>query len=171
MRLRLPYLIRNRVGFGLALAAVTAIGGPSEIAEAGTATATFTVSATVQATCNITATNLSFGTYTGTQTDATSTITVTCTNTSAWNLGLNAGTCPGATVTTRCMLNGAAHLNYALFRDAARTLNWGQTAGTDTLAGTGTGNAQASTVYGRIPGGQLPAPGAYTDTITATVTF
>jgi spore coat protein U-like protein len=171
MRLR-PYFIEfDRIGFGLALAAGLAIGGPSEIAEAGTATATFTVSATVQATCNITATNLSFGTYTGTQTDATSTITVTCTNTSAWNIGLNPGTCPGATVTTRCMLNGAAQLNYALFRDTARTLNWGQTVGTDTLSGTGTGNAQANTVYGRIPGGQLPAPGAYTDTITATVTF
>jgi spore coat protein U-like protein len=172
MRSRRPYLLKfNRVGFGLALAAGLAIGGPSEIAKAGTATTTFTVSATVQATCNITATNLSFGTYTGTQTDATSTITVTCTNTSAWNIGLNPGTCPGATVTTRCMLNGAAKLNYALFRDAARTLNWGQTVGTDTLSGTGTGNAQANTVYGRISGGQLPAPGAYTDTITATVTF
>lgn len=164
-------LLKGFVRTGLALAAVAAICLPAELAEAGTATATFTVSATVQATCNITATNLAFGTYTGVQNNATSTVTVTCTNTTAWNVGLNPGTCPGATVTTRCMLNGAAQLNYALYRDAARTLNWGQTVGTDTLAGTGNGNAQVSTVYGQVPAGQFPAPGAYTDTITATVSF
>ena len=74
-------------------------------------------------------------------------------------------------MTTRCMQSGAAQLTYALYRDAARTLNWGNTVGTDTLAGTGTGSAQASTVYGRIAAGQLPAPGGYVDTITATITF
>ena len=137
----------------------------------GTATTTFQVTATVQATCLISATNLAFGTYTGAQVDATSTITATCTNTTPWNIGLNAGLCPGGTVTTRCMQSGAAQLTYALYRDAARTLNWGNTVGTDTLAGTGTGSAQASTVYGRITAGQLPAPGGYVDTITATVTF
>jgi spore coat protein U-like protein len=140
-------------------------------AIAATATTTFTVTATVQATCLISATSLAFGTYTGTQVDATSTITVTCTNTTPWNIGLNAGTAPGATVTTRQMLNGAATLNYALFRDAARTLNWGNTVGTDTLAGTGTGVAQPETVFGRVAGSQFPAPGGYADTITATVTF
>ncbi|WIM09052.1 MAG: Sigma-fimbriae tip adhesin [Enhydrobacter sp.] len=155
----------------MALTAIAAVGLPAELAEAaGTATATFQVTATVQATCNISATNLAFGTYAGAQTDATSTVTVTCTNTTAWNVGLNAGTC-GATVTTRCMANGAAQLNYALYRDSARTQNWGQTVGTDTLTGTGNGAAQANTVYGRIPAGQFPAPGAYTDTITATVSF
>lgn len=153
------------------MAVIAAIGLPAELAEAGTATATFQVTATVQATCTISATNLSFGTYTGAQTDATSTVSVTCTNGSAWSIGLSPGTCPGATVTTRCMLNGAAQLNYALFRDAARTLNWGQTVGTDVLTGTGNGSAQANTVYGRIPSGQFPTPGAYADTITATVTF
>jgi spore coat protein U-like protein len=156
---------------GLALTAVAAVGLPAELAEAaGTATTTFQVTATVQATCNISATNLAFGTYAGAQTDATSTVTVTCTNTTPWNVGLNAGTC-GATVSARCMANGAAQLNYALYRDSARTQNWGNTVGTDTLAGTGNGTAQASTVYGRIAAGQFPAPGAYTDTITATVSF
>jgi len=148
------------------------VGMPSGPALAqGTATTTFQVTATVNATCLISATNLAFGTYTGTQVDATSTITVTCTNTTAWNIGLSAGTCPGATVTTRCMLNGTAHLNYAMYRDASRTLNWGNTVGTDTLAGTGSGSAQVNTVFGRVPAGAFPAPGGYLDTITATITF
>jgi spore coat protein U-like protein len=62
-------------------------------------------------------------------------------------------------------------LNYELFRDSARTLNWGNTIGTDTVAGTGNGLAQTLTVYGRILGSQLVAPGAYTDTVTATLTY
>jgi spore coat protein U-like protein len=66
---------------------------------------------------------------------------------------------------------GAAVLGYSLFSDAARTVNWGQTIGTDTVTGTGNGSAQAITVYGQATAGQFVAPGAYTDTITATVTY
>jgi spore coat protein U-like protein len=62
-------------------------------------------------------------------------------------------------------------LSYALFQDAARTINWGVTIGTDTLTGSGNGNAQALIVYGRVATGQLIAPGAYTDTVTATITY
>jgi spore coat protein U-like protein len=65
----------------------------------------------------------------------------------------------------------AAVLSYALFSDAARTVNWGQTISTDTVAGTGNGSAQALTVYGDVAAAQFLAPGAYTDTITATVTY
>ncbi|MBR0650386.1 spore coat U domain-containing protein [Roseomonas terrae] len=155
----------------IALAAVvcSAVYAP---ARAQTATTTFQVTATVQATCLITANPLAFGTYTGTQTDATTTISVTCTNTTAYNVALNAGTAPGATVTTRSMTGPAsALLGYSLFSDAARTVVWGTTVGTNTVAGTGTGSAQALTVYGRVPAGQFVAPGAYVDTITATVSF
>ena len=55
-------------------------------------------------------------------------MTVTCTNTTTFNIGLNAGTATGATVTTRKMTGPAsATLNYKLFRDSARTQNWGNT--------------------------------------------
>ncbi len=136
-------------------------------------TTTFDVTATVGAACNINSANdLNFGSYTGAQIDATTLISVTCTNTTPYDLGLNAGTSAGATVTTRAMTgptNGL--LNYSLFRDAARTLNWGDTVGTDTLHVIGSGVAQPSTVYGRIPGAQTPAPGSYADTITVILTF
>jgi spore coat protein U-like protein len=49
--------------------------------------------------------------------------------------------------------------------------NWGNTVGTDTVAGTGNGAAQALTVYGQIAAGLYVTPGSYTDTITATVTY
>jgi len=147
--------------------------GPASIpAGATTQTATFLVTATVAATCTISTTPLAFGSYTGAISQVNTTVTVTCTNTTPYNLGLNAGLATGATVTTRSMTGPAsALLSYQLFRDAGHTLNWGVTIGTDTVPLTGNGAAQVETVYGQIPAGQFVAPGAYADTITATVTY
>ncbi len=140
-------------------------------AEAATSTTTMSVTATVQATCTVSATTLAFGTYTGVQLDGSSTLTTNCTNTTPYTLALNVGTGTGATVATRKMTAGAQTLNYSLYQDSGRATVWGQTTGTDTVAGTGNGSAQPLTVYGRIPANQLPTPGSYADTITATVTY
>ena len=154
------------------LASTFAIGTCVTPAMAATATTTFQVTATVAATCLISATSLAFGSYTGVVANATSTISVTCTNTTPYNVGLDAGTASGATVTTRKMTGPAsALLNYALYRDSAHTLNWGNTVGTDTQSGTGSGSAQSLTVYGQVAASQFVAPGSYTDTITATVSY
>ena len=140
--------------------------------HASTATTTFAVSATVAATCLISATPLGFGNYTGVVDPASSTVTITCTNTTPYNVGLSAGLATGATVTTRKMTGpAAALLGYELFSNAGHTINWGLTIGTDTVAGTGNGAAQPITVFGEIPAAEFVAPGAYADTITATVTF
>lgn len=153
---------------GLSLAGVVIASS----ASAATVTTTVAVSATVQATCLVSATSLAFGTYAGVQIDSTSTVSVTCTNTTPYNVGLDAGLATAATVATRQMTGPAsAVLSYSLFSDTTRTTNWGITVDTDTLAGVGTGAAQALTIYGRIPASQFVTPGAYTDTITATVTF
>ena len=141
-------------------------------AEAATATTTFAVTATVVATCLVSATPLGFGNYTGVVDPASSTVTVTCTNTTPYNVGLSAGLATGATVTTRKMTGpAAALLGYELFSNAGHTTNWGLTIGTDTVAGTGNGAAQPITIFGQIPAAEFVAPGAYADTITATVTF
>jgi spore coat protein U-like protein len=103
--------------------------------------------------------------------DQTSTLNVTCTNTTPYNIGLDKGV-NGASVTTRQMkAAGPALINYSLFSDAGRTVNWGNTVGTDTVAATGIGSAQPFTVFGRIPPQPSPVPALYTDTITVTVTF
>lgn len=141
-------------------------------ATAATATATMGVSATVQATCLVSTTALAFGTYTGATLNSTSQVSVTCTNSTTYNVGLNSGLASGATVTTRKMTGpSSALLAYSLFSDSARSVNWGQTVGTDTVSGTGNGSAQAITVYGALPAAQYVTPGAYTDTITATITY
>ncbi|RYZ11666.1 MAG: spore coat U domain-containing protein [Comamonadaceae bacterium] len=60
---------------------------------------------------------------------------------------------------------------YQLFRDPARTQVWGAAAQGLAVAGTGTGLAQAYTVYGRVPAQATPAPGIYSDRIVVTVTY
>lgn len=142
---------------------------------AQTSTTTFQVTATISASCSVTASNLGFGSYnplSGSLLTGTSTVTANCTSSTPYTIGLDAGSAPGATVTTRRMQSGGNELNYSLFRDAARSLNWGNTPGVDTVAGTGTGGAQAITVYGAVPASQTSLPPAsYSDTVTATINF
>jgi spore coat protein U-like protein len=136
-----------------------------------TATHSLQVSVMVSEPCVILPNNLSFGTYSGTELDTTTTISITCANTTGYNVGLGAGDTNGATVTTRQMTNGLQTISYALTTDPGHSLNWGNTVGTDTVTGTGNGSAQSLTVYGKIPASQFVASGAYTDTITATITY
>jgi spore coat protein U-like protein len=48
---------------------------------------------------------------------------------------------------------------------------WGTTINTDAVHAIGNGASQSYTVYGRVPAQTTPAPAAYTDTITVTVTY
>ena len=154
----------------LSVGACFSVSGTSAIAS--TTTTTFGVTATVQATCQISATPLAFGTYSGVQIDATSTVTATCTNSTPYTIGLSAGLGQGASTTNRLMTGPSSEvLPYSAYRDTSRTLNWGVVPGTDTAAGTGNGSAQAITVYGRLAAGHFVAPGSYSDTLTATITF
>ena len=164
-------MARNFLAASISLIAVAASALSGAQVRAATSTAAFAVSVTVQSSCQITATALGFASYNGALDVASSTLTLRCTGTTSYNVGLSAGSTPGAAVTSRQMANGTARLAYALYSDAGRTVNWGDTVGTDTVAGTGNGSAQTLTVYGRIAAGLLVKPGAYSDTIIATVTY
>jgi spore coat protein U-like protein len=145
---------------------------PAEPAMAATTTGAITITATLQATCLVSVSALTFGNYSGVVANATATLSVTCTNTTTYNIGLNIGTGAGATIAQRMMTGPSSGvLGYTMSKDVGHTVNWGQTVGTDTTAGTGTGLAQPLTIYGQIPAGQYSAPGSYTDTVTATVTY
>jgi spore coat protein U-like protein len=135
-------------------------------------TTSFPVTVVISAACTISASNLAFGTYSGLLIESTSIVSVNCTKAATYDVGLNAGLATGATVTTRKMTGpAAALLSYNLFSNSGYTTNWGNTVGTDTVVGTGTGSAQSLTVYGQVPAGQLKTAGSYTDTITATITY
>jgi spore coat protein U-like protein len=140
--------------------------------SSSTATTTFNVTATVPTTCTIGTNNLNFGTagVLTANTDATTTLSPVCTNGTPYNIGLDKGL-NGSSVTARQMKAGAALINYFMFSNSGRTTNWGNTVGTDTVAGTGTGSAQSLTVYDRIPAQTTPAPGTYNDTIVVTLTY
>jgi len=140
--------------------------------QAVTATGSLALSATVTSYCTVTGGSIAFGSYNSSQIDQSGTIGVTCTNGTTYTVALDAGTGTGATTSARAMTGpSSAQLNYALFRDSGRTNNWGNTTGTDTVAGTGTGAAQNLTVYGRIPGSQFPGAGSYSDTVVVTLTY
>jgi spore coat protein U-like protein len=123
-------------------------------------------------TCSVSPASMNFGTYVGAlSTPGATPITVKCTVLLAYNVGLNAGTGSGATTTTRKMTGpGSATLSYQMFQNSALTTNWGNTTGTDTESGTGTGSSQTLEIYPEAAAGQYVVPGTYTDTITISAT-
>ena len=146
-------------------------------ALAATATGSLNVSATVLSTCVVSATPVVFGNYTTSQVDTTGTITVTCTlDVSTYNVALGAGTGTGATTSDRKLTSAATNtLNYALFRDTGRTMNWGEAPGVDTVASTantsGSGAVKTFTAYGRLAANQTSAADNYQDNVVITVNF
>ncbi|SEE37861.1 Spore coat protein U (SCPU) domain-containing protein [Rhizobiales bacterium GAS191] len=140
----------------------------------GKTTSTSTsATATVLSSCNVSATTLNFGTASVLthNVDATSSLSVQCSNSLPYTVALNGGNSGATDPTQRKMANGAAQITYGLYRDPARTLPWGSTTGSNTAAGTGTGAAQALTVYGRVSAQTTPAPATYQDTIVVTITY
>lgn len=136
-------------------------------------TPSFTARATVQARCTVNATNLNFGTagVLASARDASSTISVLCTRDAAYTIGLDGGLSGATNPTQRRMEAGSEHILYGLYRDAGRTLPWGDTAGVDVAAGNGSGATQDFAVYGRVPVQSTPSPATYSDTIVVTVTY
>ncbi|MBP0598068.1 spore coat U domain-containing protein [Herbaspirillum sp. LeCh32-8] len=161
---------KNRFVCASIAAVVLASSAPASFAA--TATSSLTISASVVASCTVLGSAIAFGNYTQTVVNQTGSITVLCTNGTTYNVGLDAGTGTGSTTSSRKMsATGGGTLNYALYRDSARSNNWGSTIGTDTQAGTGSGLTQTLTVYGQIPASQTPLAGAYSDTVTVTLTY
>ena len=139
-----------------------------------TATGRMNVRMAIQAFCEvISATDLDFGAATNLATvvDQSSTVTIKCSNTTPYNVGINSGT-GGGTVSARRMVGGGGeYITYGLYRDAARSQAWGDTVGSDTATGTGTGGNQSFTVYGRVNSQTVPTPGNYSDVVTVTITY
>jgi spore coat protein U-like protein len=139
------------------------------------------------ADCTVTAGGVAFGAYdllASTPDDSTGTVTVTCTSTGGGNTTVNysaaLSTGVSGAYSQRYMKSGTPRLNYNLYRDAARTIVWGNGSGGSSLitgtltVGPGVGNGTRSatyTVYGRAPALQDVAPGAYSDSIVITLTF
>jgi spore coat protein U-like protein len=140
------------------------------------------------ASCSVAVTGVNFGIYdvsVTSPTDSTGAVTITCsylppggaTNV-VFQVSLGAGT--SGSLNPRQLASGPERLNYNLYRDAARTLIWGNgLAGSSVAAGNltvgpGVGNGTRSAsfpVYGRIPAQQAVNTGNYADTIVVTMEF
>ena len=158
----------------LSLAVLTLISVP---AFAGSATANLNVSASVSAVCTISTAAVAFGAYDPVVTNAaaalngTGTLTVACTKGASATIDLGVG--GNLLAGSRRMTSGADFLNYALYKDAARTQVWGTgLAGGATLTyNSATKAATNLTVYGTVPGGQDVTVGSYSDVVVATINY
>jgi len=141
-------------------------------AFASTASGTLSVRVVVQPNCTVSSTTLDFGTYVSTQAAALNgTANIAYTNCPAGTLKFELDGGANGTVAARKMSNGTGGLlNYALYRDTARTQSFGQGTNAKNVTLTATGNGTVP-VYGAIPGAQAVAEGSYTDTVQITLTF
>lgn len=162
----------------LAVTAITFIAS-APIANAGSNSDSFTATCTVQANATITAANVAFGAVGSgsSNQDAQADITVQATNGLNYKVCVNAGSnISGGVRNMEEDGAGTDTIQYYLYSDAGRTTEWGDnTCASNTynaanVSAAGDGNANAHTVYGRIP--SVPwsvATASYTDTVTATV--
>jgi len=167
------YLSSFAGGHTLIAYAYDTVGNCNLISSFGGFQSPFTVLANVIGACTVNTTDLNFGTA-GVLTanvDTANTVSVLCSPGIAYTVGLSNGSSGGTSPTNRLMANGGDTTTYGIYSDAARTTPWGDTIGTNTVAGVGSGFTQNFTGYGRVSPQTTPPPGTYSDTITITVTY
>lgn len=167
--------VGGRLWKGVGLAAMALAAGPAP-ALAGNSSTVMPVAATLLENCLVTATPMAFGDITltdGAAIDSTSLIALTCTPNASYEVALNYGGNPQGSVRRMKNLLSNDYVAYAIYSDAARTTPWGNSSGTDTVAGSvGLLGTATLTAYGRIPAGTpIAAAGAYADVVTVTVSF
>lgn len=160
--------------FAAALLAAGTLG--TTAMAASPATAQFQVSLTVVAACTVaTPSSINLGTApTGSSQNYTgnTAISVTCPSTIPFTVGLKPGNgnANGAGVLT----SGANTIAYNLYSDSGYSNAWGNTAGTNTQAGTGNGaTAVPFTAYAKVASSALATAvaGSYSDTVTVNVNY
>ena len=164
--------------------ALIALAAGAAAAHAATATSTFQVQMTITSSCAVTTapTNINLGSFvatTSTLTTATGSTTfkVNCSNKTPFTVGLAPSAGNGGTaVGTGNMLGGTNgdKVPYTLYSNSGLTTAWGNTAGTNTVAGIGAGmastNAASFTAYAKATSADF-APDSYADTVTVNVNY
>jgi spore coat protein U-like protein len=141
-----------------------------------TVTSPLQVSATVTGVCSISAAPMGFGAYdplAAAPLPGSALLTILCTNglpaVVTMDQGLHAAGGSTPAIPLRQMGSGLNVLAYGLFTDNGYLNTWDGVTGSPY---TGTGLAGSNlTVYGQVPAGQNVQAGAYTDTVTVSITF
>jgi spore coat protein U-like protein len=134
--------------------------------------------ARLEAACSVSATGVSFGTYdilAAAPNDSTGSVVLQC-SPSDKNIRVTLSAGSSGTYTARTLKQGSDQLLYNLFRDAARTIVWGDgSGGTSVLLMTnwtgGPNVSQTHPIYGRMPAQQDAAAGTYNDSVVVTINF
>ena len=131
------------------------------------------------AACSVSATGVNFGAYdvfVATPYDSTGTVTVSCDQAPPVDVTIAigpSGTSGGFIPRQMRSTSSPDRLNYNLFVNAGRSTVWGDgAAGTSTvfLKNVKKNRPAFTTIYGRIPPGQDVSVGAYSDSLTVTIT-
>lgn len=163
--------------FKLATAIALAVGF-STVQAATLIPAGFGVSTAVTSTCTFGTTgNLAFGPYTSSQmtnVDTTTQVGANCSNGTPYQIALSDGANWGAAFpAVRALANGTGgFLSYFLMMNSVAGAQWGDNIHNGGVYnGVGNNAGQLITVAGRIQFGQPAAPGNYTDTVIATLSY
>ena len=132
-----------------------------------------------QGTCVLSTSGITFGRYdpaSSTPKTGVGTMRVVCDEapgTDSYRLALSVG--GGASYATRRMSDGEATIAYQLYKDLGHTMIWGDgTGGSDLVYANNipkNGGTQVFFIYGQIPAGLKASPGAYADTVIATIEY
>lgn len=135
----------------------------------------FQVNANVINDCTINIGNLAFpnSSFLSGPVRTTTSLTTRCSLNTAYKVTFGTGNTPGNTIAARKMIGGPSNeLVVYQMSNVLDGANLGDgSGGTVVISGTGTGATQTQTVYGRVPAQTTPTPGAYKDTVVATVWF
>jgi spore coat protein U-like protein len=135
----------------------------------------FQVSAGVINDCTINIGNLVFpnSSFLTGPVRTTAALTTRCSLNTAYKVTFGQGSTSGNTQLARKMIGGPSNelVAYQISNALDGTSLGDGSGGTVVISGTGTGATQTQTVYGLVPAQSTPTPGAYKDTVVATVWF
>jgi spore coat protein U-like protein len=174
-------LNQSKLKLAMVSAIVAGSMGLSATSYADTDTASMAVSTAVSMSCTIAAGAMTFASYDPTaavDNDSTATITSTCTSGGAAIITMSEGNRAqvgsSAAAPLRAMFNGSEgtpqELGYQLYSDSAGGTVWGNTDATGKSI-TADGTAQNFTAYGRIGKNQQVSSGAFSDSVTVTLSY
>ncbi len=135
----------------------------------------FQVSANVINDCTINIGNLAFpnSSFLSGAVRSTTALSTRCSLNTAYKVTFGAGSTSGNTQAARKMAGGPLNekVAYQISNALDGTSLGDGNGGTVVISGTGNGATQTQTVFGLVPAQTTPTPGAYKDTVVATVWF
>ena len=148
----------------VSLVSLTALSGPV-LAQTSD---NLVVRASVGGECSVTGATLDFGAYSGTTLDVDVPISFECNSPTNVAISMDGGRTSDPNGRLMTNADSSSEIVYELHRSQGRNEIWGVFPQDSLDFDNATDGSP--TVFGRIPGGQTPLPGSYSDTVLITLT-